>query len=821
MTTNAFANAVWSPLPGSQMFFLRLPVFEVLYEGTRASGKALRNDTPIATPDGWCRMGDIRVGDTVFGADGHPTTVLGVYPQGERAEWAVDFSSGDTIYCDADHLWVMNDQAWREKRNRQGRDYGDFTVGSPPQKTKDLAGKVTKGAQSDRNLSIPLTQPLTLPTKSLPVDPWLLGLWLGDGNTRSGTITASTEDWLWYDTVLEGLGENPREQPSMRRDTCQSKTILGLATRLRALGVLGNKHVPQQYLRASHEQRLRLLSGLIDSDGCVMADSGSVEFVSILKTLADAVCELVTSLGRKCVVREKNMTVNGEPYLCYRLSFRGFPGCAMLPRKTIRIKPFTAQKNRTFARMINSIRTTGRRSNMTCIAVDSVDSLYLAGRSMIPTHNTDALLMDYARDVGKGWGANWRGVLFRRTFKELEDVVGKSKRWFSRLFPDAEFRASPVSYKWVFKDGEELAFRHASKGSDYLEFHGHEIPWLGFEELTSWPSLDFYHQMKSVSRSTVPGMPRRIRSTTNPYGPGHNLVKSYFIDPAPARRLITDKETGLQRMRVTGHWSENIYLLRETPDYPAIIALSASNESQKKAWLDGSWDITAGGMFDDIWDNAIHVLRPFDIPSSWRVDRSFDWGDSKPFSVGWHAESDGTPVSAGGIERVFPRGSLIRINEWYGWTGKPNEGLRWTDQMIAEGIMDRETTMSLSSKIKKGPADVMTFHARPGEPTTSEVMRKRGVGFVRSARGNRGARKRGWAACRRMLEAAKIPKGEYPGYWVFDNCRQFLRTVPSLPRSARDPDDVDTETEDHIGDEWRYRVMAPKRGPARSFNFHI
>ena len=216
---------------------------------------------------------------------------------------------------------------------------------------------------------------------------------------------------------------------------------------------------------------------------------------------------------------------------------------------------------------------------------------------------TDTILMDFARDVGRGWGKNWRGILFRRTFKELDDVVRKSRKWFSRIHPDAVFHSSPVEYRWVFADGEELAFRHAREDGDYHAFHGHEIPWLGFEELTTWASLSFYHKMKSVSRTSVPDMPVRIRATTNPYGPGHEAVKSYFVDPAPSGSLIQDAKTGLLRMRYTGHWSENMYL---PPDYPQIASDGASNEDQRRAWVDGAWDIkyrhpseSSGGRYRD------------------------------------------------------------------------------------------------------------------------------------------------------------------------------------------------------------------------------
>ena len=146
---------------------------------------------------------------------------------------------------------------------------------------------------------------------------------------------------------------------------------------------------------------------------------------------------------------------------------------------------------------------------------------------------TDALLMDYAQDVGKGYGASWSGVLFRREYKELADVVKKSKKWFPRIFPDARFLESQSEFKWRWKTGEELLFRTVKRPADYWNYHGHEYPWIGWEELTNWPDSELYLDMMSVCRSSDPRVPRKYRGTANPYGAGHNWVKSRFIDPAP------------------------------------------------------------------------------------------------------------------------------------------------------------------------------------------------------------------------------------------------------------------------------------------------
>lgn len=444
---------------------------------------------------------------------------------------------------------------------------------------------------------------------------------------------------------------------------------------------------------------------------------------------------------------------------------------------------------------------------------------------------TDALVMDFAQHVGQGFGEDWRGILFRQSFPQLRDVIAKSRKWFRRIFPEGsphEARYNKADHVWTWADGEELILSYMDDPADYWNYHGHEYPWIGWEEITNWPSLECYHVMKACNRSSSPDVPRKYRSTCNPYGPGHNAVKAYFIDPAPAGVPFTpeaayldevlqevgvdlEQET-LRCVTIHGHYSENRTLMEAQPNYPEFIARAAANPEQAKAWLADDWDIVAGGMFDDVWSRRDHVLPNFSVPRTWRLYRAFDWGSTKPFSVGWWAEANGEDATLpDGRKFCPPRGSRIRMAEWYGWDGKtPNVGLRMTDADIGKGIVRRERDWGVHRFVQPGPADSSIFSADPGHRSPAEAMAAAGATFVPADK-SAGSRKRGWEAMRRMLKEARKDRPEEPGLWVMGRCLQFIRTIPTLPRCEKDPDDVDTESEDHIGDETRYALDA--RGP--------
>lgn len=452
---------------------------------------------------------------------------------------------------------------------------------------------------------------------------------------------------------------------------------------------------------------------------------------------------------------------------------------------------------------------------------------------------TDSLLWAFGSRVGKGYGVAWRGIIFRQSYPQLADVQAKSEKWFRLTFGDAaKFNRSKMMWEW--ETGETLFFRHMNSPSDYWNYHGHEYPFIGWEELTNWATDECFKSMFSCCRSSTPGIPRMVRATTNPYGPGHNWVKDRYrlYKDWWNTQIIDDAkdESGRpepMRCAIHGHIKENKILLKADPNYCQTIIASASNQAMAKAWLSGSWDIVAGGMFGDLWDKKIHVVEPFEIPLGWKIDRSFDWGSSKPFSVGWWAESDGSDYKdANNQWRSTVKGDLFRINEWYGYTGKPNQGLQLLAVDIAKGIIAREREWGISERVKSGPADSAIFNAENGNCIATDMSKKikldtgeivKGINWL-AADKRPGSRKTGWEQIRKCLKAAKPPAvgpREHPGLFVFNTCEQFLRTFPVLPRDEDDMDDVDSKAEDHIGDETRYRIrmMNQKTGSGRTTGY--
>lgn len=482
----------------------------------------------------------------------------------------------------------------------------------------------------------------------------------------------------------------------------------------------------------------------------------------------------------------------------------------------------------------------GRRATPGWVPQAGSQELFLASSSVYEVlyegergpGKTDALLMAFAMWTGQRFGSHWRGIIFRRTFPELNDIVNKSKRWFSQLFPGAEYNES--KHCWTWPTGEQLYFAHMRVPDDYWNYHGHEYPFIGWEELTTWPDDTCYRRMMSCCRSSSPhkNMPRMIRATTNPYGSGHVWVKRRFR--LPENRFVpfkdqngtVDPKTGKSypsklRLAINGRLMENKILLESDPDYINTLRESARNEQELKAWLEGSWDIVSGGMFSDVWDANCHVIKPFPIPSSWRIDRAFDWGSSKPFSLGWYAESDGTPYYDEKKDKYYGtvRGDIFRIGEWYGTTGKANEGLRdLTSTEFAVRAAEMERQLNIHDRCKPGPADVNIF-TRDRGPCMHDEYRKHGIKFVKADKGPF-SRTRGWEEVRKYLKnAMPTDKGtprELPGLYIFDTCKYLIEQVPSLPRSDRDPDDIDTESEDHIADELRYRIRRVKKGMKRT-----
>jgi hypothetical protein len=304
------------------------------------------------------------------------------------------------------------------------------------------------------------------------------------------------------------------------------------------------------------------------------------------------------------------------------------------------------------------------------------------------------------------------------------------------------------------------------------------------------------------------GVPVKLRLTGNPGGPGHNWVKARYITLAPnGYSIISDPQSGELRVFIPSRLEDNRELTEKDPNYERRLMQSGS-PTLVKAWRFGMWDIVAGGFFDDLWNPDKHVLTPFAIPKGWRYKRSFDWGSSSPASLGLWAESDGT-ITANDL--YFPRGSLIRMGEWYtvqkdaqGFV-KPNTGLRLMNKELGAGIVKRS-----EGRIWSGCVADPSIFIKAGGPSIYEQMRDGakeagGMLLFGKADNNRVA---GWQKMRDMMQASLAENREHPGLWVFENNIDWIRTVPVLQRDQRNQDDIDTVSEDHAADETRYCIMS-------------
>ena len=352
----------------------------------RLEGKALAVDTPIPTPQGWRMMGELRIGSEVFGADGRPYRVVAATEaMVGHACYEVLFSDGQSIVADAGHLWLTT--------TKSARKHGG---GAAVRTTAELASSLR--AQVEYNHQVALADAVRYPEQPLPIDPYVLGIWLGDGTSRCAEITSGAGDeqvlqeirWAGYCVQDVGgrrfrIGGLSRGHVGRRRDSVSGRFLPddSLSSVLRGLGLLGNKHVPELYLRSSVPQRLALLQGLMDSDGYVDTQ-GRCEFVSIRENLADAVLELAASLGLRPVKRKKNVIFRGIDHgVAFQVKFTPHLNVFRLERKVARLKDGPVQR----FRAIVDVRRVPTRP-VRCIEVDAEDGLFLAGPTFIPTHNS-------------------------------------------------------------------------------------------------------------------------------------------------------------------------------------------------------------------------------------------------------------------------------------------------------------------------------------------------------------------------------------------------------------------------------------------------
>ena len=365
----------------------------VVVTAGEGAGKALALDTPIPTPEGWTTMGALKVGQMVFGRDGKPTRITGATDVMHGREcFRVEFSDGSSVIADAEHQWTTEDyrarKVYSRRRNKpvakRGTDQSWKHAKEGVRTTAEVRDTLMARDGFCLNHSVTVTDPVQYPDADLGIDPYVLGSWLGDGHSADGRMTVGDEDAEFVQAEFARLGHPMRKQSAK-----YMYGVPGLKVKLRDAGVLGNKHIPDAYMRASVDQRFALLQGLMDTDGyCGNRGRGSssCEFSVSDERLARDVHELLLGLGYKVTFREGDATLRGRVVgKRYRLMFQSERVPFRLPRKAERVIPLRTQRSRRrFITAVVPVESVPVR----CIAVDNEDRMYLCGREFIPTHNT-------------------------------------------------------------------------------------------------------------------------------------------------------------------------------------------------------------------------------------------------------------------------------------------------------------------------------------------------------------------------------------------------------------------------------------------------
>lgn len=411
-------------------------------------GKRFRLDEPVPTPQGWTTMGELAPGDELFARDGSVTTVKGVSPVERVPAYRVVLSDGNEIEAGADHRWLV-----------RCRDFDGERIID----TAELHRR-TAQAKSRPVCRIPVADALELPDADLPLDPYALGAWLSDGHTDAARITCPADPEIIEHTGL--TVSKVYADPSGRPATW---AFTGLKSTLRELGVLGAKHIPSIYLRASIPQRQALLEGLMDTDGSC-STAGQCEFTTTDPRLADDVEELIWTLGHR--VRRYKGTARLDGVDCgpkYRLSFYPDRPVFRLARKADRQNLARRQGERMRWRTVTAVEPIDDLLGV-CISVTHPDRLYLAGRSFIVSHNT-TLVEDYITwkfCVNKGYRVTYGSESQAHSRKALRRVRNRLEidGPFPRLVSDYGPFA-PAKRSWDHQGNQPW-------GQDFFDIYGRD-----------------------------------------------------------------------------------------------------------------------------------------------------------------------------------------------------------------------------------------------------------------------------------------------------------------------------------------------------------
>lgn len=396
-----------------------------------------------------------------------------------------------------------------------------------------------------------------------------------------------------------------------------------------------------------------------------------------------------------------------------------------------------------------------------------------------------------------------RMLIVRRSTEELRELISVSKQLYPRAIPGIKFMERDKT--WVAPNGSTLWMSYLDRDDDVMRYQGQAFNWIGFDELTQWPTPYAWNYMRSRLRATkASGLPLYMRATSNPGGPGHQWVKKTFIDPnTPNKAFWATDENGETIRWPVGHSRENEPLFKRkfipatlfdnpylSEDGMYEANLLSLPEHQRRQLLEGDWDINEGAAFPE-FNRRVHVSEPYDIPASWVRFRACDYGYSSYTGVLWFAVVPGSE-------------QLVVYRELY------------VSKILATDLADMILEIEEGEKIRYGVLDSSLWHNRGDTgPSLAEQMITKGCRW-RPADRSRGSRVAGKNEIHRRLQIDDFT--EEPRLVIFDHCKHIISQLPSIPLDKKNPEDVDTHSEDHLYDALRYGVQTRPRSNVFDFD---
>lgn len=546
-----------------QIKILSAPERHVVGEGAARAGKATHENTPILTSKGWRTAGELTTGDVVYDENGEETTIVCLSPVWTEGKWyELEFDTGERIIAHENHDWLVHDYKYRSALRRRQGTRTAHTRRLKPQilETKELIKNLYARETSHANYAVPVAKAIKFPHQELNINPWLLGLWLGDGSAANAQITIDHQDNEQLDKI-ENLGYKVK-----RGSRYVVNVSNGLAAQLKELNLLNNKHIPDTYLYSSPNQRLALLQGLMDSDGTI-DKQGRCTFDNVNKNLADGVLWLIRSLGIKAKQTSRVGKLYGKEHQkCYRVNFTTTLPVFSLKRKLVRLpKQIKQTQQYHYIKNIRPVKSTSAR----CIQVNSPSHLYLAGRALVPTHNSYLLALIAAMGICLPGVEIW---ILAETYDRASKEVEYLKNFLNALFfphyksvintvHDKKTGEMIMTTKW----GSEVRVKSSkAKGS----ITGHALE-LALCAEPGWLPADIYEELRArmserLGRIIAIGTPKGVAGFIG------RLTNMYGRDPRTGKRVRWRKE---QRLIENGcPWNVSMLITKIDPgDNPEYV----------------------------------------------------------------------------------------------------------------------------------------------------------------------------------------------------------------------------------------------------------